>query len=29
MELVLSPLIEELLDKKRRAGFQMDWVTDE
>lgn len=29
MELVLSPLIEELLDKKRRAGFQMDWVTEE
>lgn len=28
MELVLSPLIEELMDKKRRAGFQMDWVTD-
>lgn len=29
MELILSPLIEELLDKKRRAGFQMDWVADE
>lgn len=29
MELILSPLIEELMDKKRRAGFQMDWVTDE
>lgn len=29
MELILSPLIEELLDKKRRAGFQMDWVTEE
>ncbi|MCV2885793.1 phosphoribulokinase [Aestuariibacter sp. AA17] len=28
MELILSPLIEELLDKKRRAGFQMDWVFD-
>jgi phosphoribulokinase len=28
MELILTPLIEELLDKKRRAGFQMDWVTE-
>lgn len=28
MELILTPLIEELLDKKRRAGFQMDWVED-
>ncbi|AWL10638.1 Phosphoribulokinase [Saliniradius amylolyticus] len=28
MELILSPLIEELLDKKRRAGYQMDWVTE-
>jgi phosphoribulokinase len=28
MELILTPLLEELLDKKRRAGFQMDWVTD-
>ncbi len=26
MELILTPLIDELLDKKRRAGFQMDWV---
>jgi len=26
MELILTPLIEELMDKKRRAGFQMDWV---
>jgi phosphoribulokinase len=22
------PLLEELLDKKRRAGFQMDWVSE-
>ncbi|GAB3014153.1 phosphoribulokinase [Bowmanella dokdonensis] len=28
MELILSPLIEELMDKKRRASFQMDWVED-
>lgn len=28
MELILAPLIEELLDKKRRAGFQMDWVSE-
>jgi phosphoribulokinase len=28
MELILLPLIEELLDKKRRAGMQMDWVTE-
>ena len=28
MELILTPLLEELLDKKRRAGMQMDWVTD-
>ncbi|MBO1256710.1 phosphoribulokinase [Alteromonas sp. 5E99-2] len=27
MELILTPLLEELLDKKRRAGMQMDWVT--
>lgn len=26
MELILSPLIQDILDKKRRAGFQMDWV---
>jgi phosphoribulokinase len=26
--LILTPLLEEMLDKKRRAGFQMDWVTD-
>lgn len=29
MELILTPLIEELLEKKRRAGHQMDWVTSE
>lgn len=29
MELILSPLIEELLEKKRRASMQMDWVTDQ
>jgi phosphoribulokinase len=28
MELILMPLLEELLDKKRRAGFQMDWVSE-
>lgn len=28
MELILTPLLEELLDKKRRAGLQMDWVID-
>jgi phosphoribulokinase len=28
MELILTPLIEELLDKKRRAGYQMDWLAD-
>ncbi|GAA6183954.1 MULTISPECIES: phosphoribulokinase [Alteromonadaceae] len=28
MELILSPLIEELLERKRKAGFQMDWVTN-
>ncbi|WP_395338656.1 phosphoribulokinase [Ningiella sp. W23] len=29
MELILTPLIEELMDKRRRAGFQMDWVADQ
>lgn len=28
MELILSPLIEELLTRKRKAGMQMDWVTE-
>jgi phosphoribulokinase len=28
MELILTPLIEELLDKKRKAGYQVDWVSD-
>ncbi|MBE1300468.1 MAG: phosphoribulokinase [Alteromonadaceae bacterium] len=28
MELILTPLIEEIMDKKRRASFQMDWVAD-
>jgi phosphoribulokinase len=28
MELILTPLIEDLMDKKRRAGYQMDWVAD-
>ena len=28
MELILMPLLEELMDKKRRAGFQMDWVSE-
>jgi phosphoribulokinase len=29
MELILTPLIEELLVKKRRAGHQMDWLAQE
>ncbi|OFC69819.1 phosphoribulokinase [Alteromonas confluentis] len=29
MELILTPLIEDILDEKRRAGSQMDWVTDQ
>ncbi|MFC6441531.1 phosphoribulokinase [Bowmanella sp. JS7-9] len=28
MELILTPLIEELLEKKRKASFQMDWVSE-
>ena len=28
MELILSPLIEELLTRKRKSGFQLDWVSD-
>ncbi len=28
MELILTPLIEELLDKKRKARMQMDWVSE-
>jgi phosphoribulokinase len=28
MELILTPLIEELLDQKRRAGYQMDWLAE-
>jgi phosphoribulokinase len=28
MELILTPLIEELLEKQRRAGFQVDWLQD-
>jgi phosphoribulokinase len=28
MELILTPLIEELLDQKRRAGYQMDWLSE-
>ncbi|WJG09283.1 phosphoribulokinase [Aliiglaciecola sp. LCG003] len=28
MELILSPLLEDLLERKRKAGFQMDWVTE-
>ncbi|MDF2179203.1 phosphoribulokinase [Aliiglaciecola sp. CAU 1673] len=28
MELILSPLIEELMDKRRRASLQMDWVSE-
>jgi len=28
MELILSPLIDELLTRKRKAGMQMDWVTE-
>ncbi|QCZ94970.1 phosphoribulokinase [Salinimonas iocasae] len=29
MELILTPLIEDILDKKRRAGHQMDWISDD
>ncbi|MBU3020372.1 phosphoribulokinase [Aestuariibacter sp. A3R04] len=29
MELILTPLIEDILDQKRRAGSQMDWVGDQ
>jgi phosphoribulokinase len=29
MELILTPLIEELLEKKRRAGFQVDWLQED
>jgi Phosphoribulokinase len=30
MELILTPLLEDILNKKRRAGHQMDWLsTDE
>lgn len=28
MELILTPLIEELLIKKRQAGIQVDWVVE-
>ncbi|MBC3765855.1 phosphoribulokinase [Neptunicella marina] len=28
MELVLTPLIEELLEKKRKSSMQMDWVVE-
>lgn len=28
MELILTPLIEELMQKKRRTNVQMDWVAD-
>jgi phosphoribulokinase len=28
MELILTPLIEELLDQKRRASYQMDWLAE-
>jgi phosphoribulokinase len=28
MELILTPLIEELIEKKRRAAYQVDWVSD-
>lgn len=28
MELILTPLIEDIMDKKRRASFQVDWVAD-
>ena len=29
MELILTPLIEDILDQKRRAGSQMDWVSEQ
>ena len=29
MELILTPLIEDILDQKRRVGSQMDWVSEQ
>ncbi len=29
MELILTPLISELMDNKRRADYQVDWVADD
>jgi len=26
MELILTPLLEDILNRKRRAGHQMDWL---
>ena len=28
MELILTPLIKDILEAKRRASIQMDWVQD-
>jgi phosphoribulokinase len=28
MELILTPLIEDILEAKRRSNMQMDWVQD-
>jgi phosphoribulokinase len=29
MELILTPLISELMDKKRRADYQVDWLAED
>ena len=29
MELILTPLLEDILNKKRRAGHQMDWLSSD
>ena len=29
MELILTPLLEDILNKKRRAGHQMDWLNSD
>lgn len=29
MELILTPLIEDILEAKRRSRIQMDWVQDQ
>ena len=29
MELILTPLIEDLLDRKRKAAYQIDWLSEQ